>query len=192
MTRPDFDQLLETAWTFEGPCWCRNCAPSLRRAVHITEENAEWSLRQAVSRLGIRISERTPKEDDPRGYDYVRTDGVAWMEGPERLMWINEIADARLRTAAHELAHHEHGHTRLAVDGHWKSAVFRQGEAEAESTAMLVWASLGATEDELNLCRVYIRKHWPAPLPPESRARVKSAAHRILAAGLRADVAVAA
>lgn len=197
MNRPDFDELLATASEpGDGPCLCQTHSPDLyakqRRDVRDIG-TSEWSFNQALERLSITQtfepfpgSEREAEEE---------VDGQSW----DRTIWISPVVIFPVRTAAHELAHVVLGHNELlpiyriqptAAD---RRVMRNQIEAEAESTAMLVTASLDVPDRVrcLKATRAYIASHRSTPLPKTSQERVKRAAAEILAAGAL-DIAKAA
>jgi antirestriction protein ArdC len=99
-----------------------------------------------------------------------------------RQIAINPVAQMPAKTAFHELAHIELGHTSEAV--HDSEALPKNlKEVEAEAVALLCLESLGM--DGADYCRGYIQ-NWlsGSEIPERSAQRIFAAADKILKAGI--------
>jgi antirestriction protein ArdC len=140
----------------------------------------EWSLDLAADKLGIAITQFDMMDGNCQGY--ASKSGIA----------INPMAKHPVKTGAHELAHVLLGHLvdddRAIVDH--EELPRSKAEAEAESVAFIVAASLGISEDALSSARAYIQNWLGAAdekdrdeFKKKSAARIFSVADKILRAG---------
>lgn len=138
----------------------------------------DWSLERALEGLNVTLVPFAHPDGNVQGY------------ARGRELAINPVATLPTKTALHELAHIELGHTaKTAAD----TATMPRSlvEVEAEAVALLCLASLGL--EGIEYCRGYIQS-WGGreAIPDASAQRIFGAANRILAAGREAAVEVAA
>lgn len=135
------------------------------------EPTPGWEVKRALTSLDIQQIECTHINGNVQGYAHKRT------------IALNPVADQPIRTLLHELAHVVLGHTMEAVMNDAGERTPRDiRELEAESTAMLVAASLGMPGVEES--RAYIQAWFKGSTIPERNAqRIFSAADKILKAG---------
>ena len=146
-----------------------------------------WSFERACNALGIKQIAFELADGNVQGYACAQ--GVA----------LNPLAKFPIKTAAHELAHILLGHVANAGVVEHEELGRDLREAEAESTAFIVAAMLGLSDDALSSSRAYIQS-WlggvagvdaqaAASFQKRSAARVFKVATQILRAGSQADQA---
>lgn len=134
-----------------------------------------WSLERALEALNVELVEFSHTDGNTQGY------------AKDRTLAINPLATLPTKTAFHELAHIELGHTAKAA-ADTATMPRSLAEVEAEAVALLCLASLGL--EGVEYCRGYIQS-WGGreAIPDSSAQRIFGAANRILAAGREAEVA---
>ncbi len=146
-----------------------------------TAQTPEWSLERASETLGIALLPFSMPDGNCQGF--ASKDGIA----------VNPLARFPVKTGAHELAHVLLGH----VDGEaiidHEALPRSKMEAEAESVAFIVAASLGQSEEALSSARAYIQGYLGVrgttgspeveEFKKKSASRVFSVADKILRAG---------
>lgn len=135
-------------------------------------EPREWSLQRALGELAIRQVRFESYDGNTGGYAF------------DRNIAINPMAPNPVRTAAHEIAHIDLGHTTNENINlyHAHRGTF---EAEAESTAHLVLKEIDELDEKTaSVSRGYIQG-WlrDGELSDKSVQRILSSSSRIVAAG---------
>lgn len=130
----------------------------------------ERSSKQALKNLKLKRIKFTIVNGNAQGY--TNSNGIA----------INPLAVAPVKTMIHEIAHNLLGHLKNAIKASLDFDLKSIQEAEAETTAYLVCASLGL--DGLEYCRNYIQ-NWlnGREFSEESAKKCIEAANKILEAG---------
>jgi hypothetical protein len=139
-------------------------------AAYVPPSIPQWDRARALATLNV--------EEIP--FEMLNGNCQGYAKG--RQFAINPVAQHPAKTAFHELAHIELGHTSEAV--HDSEALPRSlKEVEAEAVALLSLESLGM--DGAEFCRGYIQ-NWlsGAEIPERSAQRIFSAADKILKAGI--------
>ena len=139
----------------------------------------EWSLETASQALNVPVISFDMMDGNCQGY--ASTAGIA----------INPLARFPVKTAAHELAHVLLGHIGDQPIVDHEDLPGSKMEAEAESVAYLVAASLGLPEEALSSARAYIQTWLGAggsgeevdAFKKKSASRVFAVADKILRAG---------
>ncbi len=130
----------------------------------------EWSSKKALKELNLKQIKYNSVNGNAQGY--TSKNGIA----------INPLAVAPVKTMIHEIAHNLLGHLENAIKASFEIDLKSIQEAEAETTAYLVLASLGL--DGMEYCRDYIQ-NWldGRKFPEESAKKCIEAANKILEAG---------
>jgi antirestriction protein ArdC len=144
-------------------------------------QTPEWSLERASEALGIVLLPFDMADGNCQGY--ACEDGIA----------VNPLARFPVKTAAHEMAHVLLGHVNGDVIIDHEKLPRSKKEAEAESVAFIVAASLGQSEEALSSARAYIQGYLGVrgttgspeveEFKKKSASRIFSVADKILRAG---------
>lgn len=172
--KPGRDVLTVPGWDFS----------TARQRLNIALRKSSEDLKHEVSMIGLRLF-KEGHATDPIMEEVISHAVELQGNATEDGVWISPLCIMPIKTAAHELAHVRLRHV-------FEKEQKPEHEAEADAVAMLVSDALGF-DDYVQASRQYIYKHWPKPLTPEMRDRIKATATDILSAGaVPVEVRVAA